>query len=183
MERWHPLPRIFAAGLAAAALVVGIDARAFAQDRSDRGGSLVGRVAKGVLLDPTTYTPAVLSYGGMRLDWDSSQVFFQHGFIERNARFTMSGLPNDLPLGYHSGNHRIVSIALDNLQTSLVNNISDRIVEEWLLAKYPDHPRLVKTIGWVERIGFASYLSYLRAGPHFKQWQQNQRLAGEMGLR
>jgi hypothetical protein len=182
MERWHPLPRWFAAGLAAAALVVCADARAFAQDGSDRGGSLIGRVAKGVLLDPTTYTPAVLSYEGMRLDWDSSQVFFQHGFIEQNGRFTMSGLPNDRPLGYRAGNRQILSIALDNLQTSLVNNVSDRIFEEWLLAKYPDHPKLVKTLGWVERIGFASYLSYLRAGPHFTQWQQNQRLAAEMGM-
>jgi hypothetical protein len=146
-------------------------------------GSLVGRIAKGVLLDPTTYTPAVLSYEGMRLDWNTSQVFFQHGFIEQNARFTMSGLPNDQPLGYHAGNREILSIALDNLQTSLVNNVGDRIFEEWLLAKYPNHPKVVKTFGWIERIGFASYLSYLRAGPHFTQWQQNQRLAGEMGLR
>jgi hypothetical protein len=110
-------------------------------------------------------------------------VFFQHGFMEQNRRFTMSGLPNDRPLGYHEGNRAILSMALANLQTSLVNNVSDRVFEEWLVAKYPDHRKLVKTLGWIERIGFASYLSYLRAGPHFQQWQRNQRLAAEMGLR
>ena len=36
-------------------------------------------VARGVLPDPTTYAPATLAYTAQRLDWKSSQVFFEHG--------------------------------------------------------------------------------------------------------
>ena len=39
----------------------------------------------------------------MRLDWDSSQIFFQHGFVERNPRYTASGLPNDVALSHAGG--------------------------------------------------------------------------------
>jgi hypothetical protein len=48
-------------------------------------------IVKRVVLDPTTYAPAVISYEGHHLDWKSSQVFFQHGFLEHSAEFTLSG--------------------------------------------------------------------------------------------
>ena len=34
-----------------------------------------------------------------------------------------------------------------------------------------------RTIGWIERISFASYLSARLSSPHFRQWQLNQELA------
>jgi hypothetical protein len=45
-------------------------------------------LAKSVALDPTTYAPAGLSYESSRMDWTTSYVFFQHGWLERNPRYT-----------------------------------------------------------------------------------------------
>jgi hypothetical protein len=42
--------------------------------------SFVPALVKSVLFDPTTYGPAIVAWESTRLDWQSSQVFFQHGF-------------------------------------------------------------------------------------------------------
>ena len=57
-------------------------------------------VARGVLLDPTTYAPALLSYEAMGHDWKTPQVLFSNGWVEQNARFTISEKTNDVPVSY-----------------------------------------------------------------------------------
>ena len=56
----------------------------------------VWSVAKSVLLDPTTYAPAAMSYTALRMDWNSSQPLFRAGYVEHNYLFTVSGRPNVL---------------------------------------------------------------------------------------
>jgi len=54
--------------------------------------------------------------------------------------------------------------------------------ERMLAQKYPEHRKLLKTLGWVERISFSSYVSYLASVNHFSQVQKNQQMAREYGL-
>src|SRR5436305_15335970 len=69
--------------------------------------SFVPDIAKRVVLDPTTYAPAVLAWTATRLDWKSSQIFFQNGFGEGNSRFTVSGRSGDIALDYGAGTRMI----------------------------------------------------------------------------
>jgi hypothetical protein len=138
-------------------------------------------VAKAVVLDPTTYMPATLSYTSLRMDWKTSQTLFQQGWLEQNSRFTVTGRPNDRPISFEAGNRQITRMALMHLQESVVNNVSTQIFERVLTEKYPQHRKLFKTLGWVERIGFASYVSYLASANHFKQSQRNMEMARERG--
>jgi len=140
-------------------------------------------VTKGVLFDPTTYTPAVLTYTSMKLDWDSSQVLFRNGWVEQNHRFTVSGRPNDIPLSYADGNRKIQQMALLHLQESVVNNLAANVFENVLAAKYPQHRKLFKVLSWMERIAFASYVSYVASSSHFKQAERNRQLAFEYGFK
>ena len=144
-------------------------------------GSSVSDVVKKVILDPTTYAPAIVAWEATRLDWQSSQIFFQNGWLERNPRFTVSGHGEDAALGYAAGNRQIFWDAFGNLQLSLVNNASERIMERLLTPRYPGHRKLIRTIGWIERGAMASYLSYLLSAAHFRQWQANEALARQLG--
>src|SRR6266481_5264604 len=92
---------------------------AIAQDREGR--SFTADVITRVILDPTSYAPAVLAYDATMRDWRTSQPFFQHGFYERNARFTINGLPNDVPVSYGAGQRIIVADAMESLKRSAVN--------------------------------------------------------------
>ncbi len=134
-----------------------------------------------VALDPTTYAPSVVAWGATRLDWQSSQTFFQHGWNEGNSRFTISGLANDRPIAYGAGNHRIMMDGIGNLRFSVLNNLSERAVERLLASRYPDHPTLLRVIGWIERSAMASYWSYRRSAVHFRQWTANGRSAERLG--
>jgi hypothetical protein len=150
-----------------------------AQDRPR--GNVVFDVAKAVVFDPTTYTPATLSYTSQRMDWKTSQTLFQQGWLEHNYRFTASGKPDDAPISFEAGNRQITRMALLHLQESVVNNVTAQIFERVLADKYPEHRKLFKSLGWVERIGFASYVSYLASVNHFKQSQRNMEMAREHG--
>lgn len=173
--------RVFALVLAlVAAVVLTYPRTASAQEPSDGG---VGSLIKGLVLDPTTYVPAVIAYDATMRDWNTSQVFFRHGYRERNARFTVSGLPNDVPVSYEVGQQRILGDALLALQVSALNNASSRILERVLVKRYPHHRRLVKTAGWIERVAFASVLSYRLSVLHYRQANQNTALAGQLGYR
>jgi hypothetical protein len=153
----------------------------FAQSEgeSSRGWDL----AKSVLMDPTTYAPATLSYTAQRMDWNSSQPLFRAGWMERNERFTVSGQPNDRPLSYADGNSKIRRMALLHLQESVINNVAANVFERMLSDKYPEHRKLFKTLSWVERIAFSSYVSYLASVNHFKQAERNQQMARQYGYR
>jgi hypothetical protein len=152
---------------------------ALAQDQPR--SNVVLDVAKAVVFDPTTYAPASFSYASQRMDWKTSQTLFQQGWLEHNRLFTVSGKPNDTPISFQEGNRQIARMALLHLQESVVNNVSAQIFERVLADKYPQHRKMFKTLGWVERIGFASYVSYLASVNHFKQSQRNVAMARERG--
>ena len=156
-------------------------AMASAQSESDT--NVVWDVTKAVVFDPTTYAPATLSYTSMKMDWDSSQTLFRHGWVEHNHRFTISGRPNDVPVSFAEGNRRIRNMALRHLQESLINNVAANVFERVLADKYPQHRKAFKVLSWVERIAFASYVSYVASANHFKQARRNRRMAVEFGYR
>jgi hypothetical protein len=151
-----------------------------AQD--SRRTSFASDLVKQVFLDPTTYAPTILAWEATRLDWQSSQVFFKHGWLESNPRFTISGRSEDTAIGYAAGNRQILRDSLSNLQLSLANNLSERITERLLVPRYPAHRKLIRAIGWIERGAIASYLSYQLSAGHFRQWQANETRAQQLGL-
>jgi hypothetical protein len=145
--------------------------------------NIVLDVAKSVLFDPTTYVPATLSYKSQRMDWDTSQVLFRAGWLEHNPRYTISGRPDDKPIGYEAGNSQIRRSALLHLQESVVNNVAAQILERALTQQHPEHRKLFKTLSWIERISFSSYVGYLASVDHFRQVQRNQETARQYGLK
>jgi hypothetical protein len=161
------------------ALMMLVASSVSAQDQ-DRA-SFVPDVVKKVIVDPTTYAPAVVAWGATRLDWQSSQIFFRNGMVEHNPRFTVSGRRDDSAIGYAAGNRQILTDAIANLRLSVVNNVSARVIERLLMPRYPNHRKLLRTIGWIERSAMASYWSYRLSADHFRQWQENQRRARQLG--
>jgi len=154
---------------------------AFAQD--EKRSNAVLDITKAVLLDPTTYTPAVLSYTSQRMDWNTSQPLFNAGWLEHNQRFTISGRPDDKPISYEAGNRQITRMALVHLQESVINNVSAQFFERALIQRYPEHRKLLKTLSWVERISFSAYVGYLASVDHFQQAQKNQEMASQLVVR
>jgi hypothetical protein len=153
---------------------------ATAQDRVER--PFIADVITRVVLDPTTYAPAALAYDATMRDWRTSQPFFQHGFHESNARFTISGLPNDVAVSYGAGQRIIFRDALESLQRSAVNNLSEQIIERLLVNKYPNHRKMIRAVGWAQRISFASFKAYQLSAPHYRQAGQNERVAAQLGF-
>src|SRR5262245_49976399 len=162
------------------ALLLFSAAGAIAQDRAER--SFSADVITRVVLDPTTYAPAALAYDATMRDWRTSQPFFQRGFYESNARFTISGLPNDVAVSYGAGRRIIRADALESLKRSAVNNFAEQIIERVLVNKYPNHRKLIRAVGWAQRISFASFKAYRLSSPHYRQASQNQRLAEQLGF-
>jgi hypothetical protein len=154
-----------------------------ASAQAETDTNLFWDVTKAVVFDPTTYAPATLSYTSMKMDWDSSQTLFRNGWVEQNHRFTVSGRPNDLPVSFADGNTKIRNMALLHLQESIINNTAANLFERVLAERYPQHRKLFKVLSWVERIAFASYVSYAASANHFKQTQRNRRLAIQYGYR
>jgi hypothetical protein len=145
--------------------------------------SFVTDVVKRVVLDPTTYAPAIISYDAIRRDWESSQPFFAAGYVERNSRYTITGYPNDVALSYDAGNRRILMDAMANLQVSLINNISFAVFERALVDRHPEHRKLIRTLGWIERISVASFVSYRFSAEHYRQAAMNDQAARQYGLK
>lgn len=150
-------------------------------DAQDEPWPFLWDVTRGVLRDPTTYAPATLAYTVQRVDWKSSQVFFDHGWLEQNPRFTVSGRPNDVAISYRAGVPIIGGRALAVMQASVVNNLAAGVVERILRARYPTHKKWVRAASWVERITFASYVSYLSSADHLRQISKNRRMKRQLG--
>lgn len=169
----------------AAALTVLAASGAFAQDHSGAsdGASLLWEAAQRVALDPTTYAPAAIVYTSQRLDWTSSQPLFRAGYVESNPRYTISGRPFDTPVSYAEGNRTIARDTAALFAKSVANNAACSIVERILIARAPKHRKLIRTLGWIERVSLASYWSYRLSKQHFQQWRANERLAREIGAR
>ena len=177
-QQWHART-VALAGLLSVALV-GLPYKVSAQ--AQERPSPVVDVIKGVVFDPTTYAPATIAYYATMRDWNTSQPFFERGAVEGNARFTVSGLPNDTPISYANGNRKILSDALVNLEVSAISNLASRAMERVLIERYPEHRKLVRTLGWVQRIGLSSYLAYSLSIQHFRQTQLNEQLARQYGF-
>jgi hypothetical protein len=143
--------------------------------------SPVRSILKQVVSDATTYAPSAFAGTAQYLDWKSSQVFFQHGSLEENPDFTVSGLSGDTPVSYGTGNWRIARSAVTNLGPSIANNAAAAIVERVLIKRYPTHRKLVRALSWVERIAFASYASYNQSAASFRQWELNNERAKQLG--
>jgi len=153
-----------------------------ASAQSENKPNLALDIAKSVLFDPTTYAQAALSYTSQRMDWNSSQALFNAGWVEHNSRFTVSGRPDDTPIGFAAGNRQIRRDALAHLQESVVNNVATAIFERALIEKHPEHRKLFRTLSWMERISFSAYVGYLASADHFRQVQKNQAMARQYGL-
>jgi hypothetical protein len=108
---------------------------------------------------------------------------FRIGFLESNPRFTISGLPFDRPVSYAEGKRTIVRDTAALFGKSLANNAACAIVERLLIARAPRHRKLIRTLGWIERISFAAYYSHRLSVRHFEQWRANERLARQLGAR
>lgn len=143
----------------------------------------LAHIVKNVVLDPTTYAPGMILYGAMRLDWESSQIFFRHGFVEHNTDYTVSGVADTAAIGRRTGNRRIAGDAARVLQLSLAHNVAARILEHELTRRYPTHRKLFRVVGRIERIAAASFLSTALSAAHVRQWRRNVRLARELGYR
>ena len=155
----------------------------FVSAQDDKRTSAFADVAKGVFFDPTTYAPALIGYHATMKDWNTSQPFFQNGFVEHNERFTVTGRPNDTALSYTVGKNQILKDAFAAFGVSAAQNATSRIVERALLQRYPEHRKVVKTIGWIQRISVASLMSYHLSAAHYRQAGINAQRAAELGLR
>lgn len=165
----------------ALALIAAMAATAGAQDgRAGDAPGLFQDVVKRVALDPTTYAPTAVVYTARQLDWSSSQSVFAFGYLEANPRYTVSGLPGDTPVSYAVGNRRIAADTVSLLGKSAANNAASAVVERFLIARAPRHRRLIRTLGWIERVSFASYWSHRLSARHFEQWRDNQRLVDQL---
>jgi hypothetical protein len=143
----------------------------------------LGDALKKAVLDPTTYIPAAIAYDATMRDWNTSQPMFRIGYLERNERYTISGRPNDRPMSYADGRRQILKDALMNVEVSLAANITSRMFERGLIQRYPHRRKLVRTLGWIQRIALASFLSYRLSEAHYRQAEENRRLATQLGLR
>ena len=167
-----------AAVIGSAAMLLLAPAVACAQEDAS---PILWDVVQKVLIDPTTYAPAVISYEAMHWDWKTSQVLFAHGWVETNPRFTISGRPKDVPVAYGEGERRIRSIASRLILYSAMNNLGAGIGERLLTARYPSRKKLIRALSWIERIGFASLVTYRNSAHHVRQASANRRLAREYG--
>jgi hypothetical protein len=149
--------------------------------REDPG--FVGDITKRLFLDPTTYAPAVIFFPSQYLDWASSQPFFRNGYMERNYDFTVSGRANDVPVSFGAGNRKIVRNTLVNFSTSVLHNAAENIFERELIERYPERRKLIRTLGWIERVAVSGYLAYYTSAPHYRQWRENERLARQLGYK
>jgi len=164
----------------AAILIVAAPVAASAQEKPP---SLFGGTLKATVIDPTTYAPSVVLYGSMMLDWNSSQPFFRHGFVEDNPRYTVNGLPHDVPLSYGAGKQQILKDALAIVPSMMVNNAASHLLERTLIRRHPEHRKALHVLGAVQRVALSAFVSYRLSANHFEQWQMNQRRASELGYR
>jgi hypothetical protein len=150
--------------------------------RSGEGSthSLLGETFTRVLKDPTTYALPPIVYTAHRLDWDSSQKLFEHGYLEANPKFTISGRVDDLPISHEAGKRRILRYSLSMIGRSALNNGISAVVERRLIDKAPHRRKLIRTLGWIERSLVTTYWSYRLTHNQVAQWRDNQRVLASL---
>jgi len=178
MTTRKPPSHIAVAFAVTSAVLMSMSSVARAQNDQDQAPSSLTQAIKFTLIDPTTYVPGIFNYQASMRDWQTSQVFFRNGFGEHSSEFTVSGLPNGIPIDYGAGRARILRDSLEIVALSAGQNVATR-----LIARHPEHRKLVRTLGWVERVGLASAMSYWYSVNHYRQAQLNQVRATQLGLR
>jgi len=172
-------PNTLALVLACVALLWSAGASAQTKEPSPSVSAIIKSVAR----DPATFAPVALKYVAMRLDWESSQIFFQHGFVEHNSRYTISGLEDDLAVSHGTGRRRLAMDSLKLLTRTVPQNFAERATEALLIRRFPQHRTLFLVAGRAARIASASYLAYSWSRPNIGQWRRNERLAAQMGFK
>jgi hypothetical protein len=69
------------------------------------------------------------------------------------------------------------------LEMSLINNVSSQIFERVLIDRFPQQRKLVRTLGWIERGAFTSFMAYHLSAQHYRQASVNQAYAQQMGFK
>jgi len=151
--------------------------------RSVEGGghSLLAEAFTRVLKDPTTYALPPIVYTAHRLDWDSSQKLFAHGYLEANPKFTLTGGIDDAPISHAAGNRRILRYSAATIGRSVLNNGICAVVERRLIDRAPQRRKLIRTLGWIERGMVTAYWSYRLTHNQVGQWKDNERVLGTLG--
>jgi hypothetical protein len=151
--------------------------------RSVEGGgqSLLAEAFTRVLKDPTTYALPPIVYTAHRLDWDSSQKLFAHGYLEANPKFTLTGSIDDVPISHAAGKRRILRYSAATIGRSVLNNGICAIVERRLIERAPHRRKLIRTLGWIERGLVTAYWSYRLTHNQVGQWMDNERVLGTLG--
>jgi hypothetical protein len=146
--------------------------------RSSRAESrpLFSETFSRVFKDPTTYALPPIVYAAHRLDWDSSQKLFAHGYLEANPKFTLTGNVDDLPISHAAGNRRILRYSASMVGRSVLNNSICAIVERRMIERHPQKRKLIRALGWIERGLVTAYWSYRLTHNQVAQWQDNERV-------
>jgi hypothetical protein len=129
-----------------------------------------------VVKDPTTYALPPIVYTAHRLDWDSSQKLFAHGYLEANPKFTLSGRVDDVPISHAAGKRRILRYSASMIGRSALNNGICALVERRLIERAPHRRKLIRTLGWIERGFVTAYWSYRLTHNQVGQWRDNERV-------
>ena len=152
-----------------------IDTRSIEGEHRSVLAEMFTRVAK----DPTTYALPPIVYTAHRLDWDSSQKLFAHGYLEANPKFTLTGRVDDVPISHAAGKRRILRYSASTIGRSVLNNSICALVERRLIDRAPHRRTLIRTLGWIERGFVTAYWSYRLTHNQVGQWRDNERvLAG-----
>jgi hypothetical protein len=133
-----------------------------------------------VVKDPTTYALPPIVYTAHRLDWDSSQKLFAHGYLEANPKFTLSGRVDDIPISHAAGKQRILRYSASMIGRSALNNGICALVEHRMIERAPQHRTLIRTLGWIERGVVTAYWSYRLTHNQVGQWLDNERVLGTL---
>jgi hypothetical protein len=84
-------------------------------------------------------------------------------------------------MSYSEGNKQLFADAVSVASLSALNNVVAHLTVDTMVVRSPQHAKLWKALGWIERTAVASSLSYVLSVQHFRQWQLNQRLALQRG--
>ena len=157
---------------------------AVASAQSDDGDSnLFWDITRSVVFDPTTYAPATLAYTSMNLRLAELSAAVPQWLGRAEPSFYGERPAERYSRQLYGRERKIRQMALLHLQESIVNNAAANIFERVLAEKYPQHRKLFKVLSWMERIAFASYVSYMASANHFKQAERNRQLAIQYGYR
>jgi hypothetical protein len=151
-----------------AVVVVLFASSAVAQEKPSLSRSLTA-----ALKDPTTWAPAGIGFVAKKLDWDSSQRLFALGSTEMNPRFTINGQSDAPPISFAAGNRIILRRTAVVAAESYTHNVIAVSIDRALQRRFPAHRRLVSTLGWIERLAFASGRAYLVSAASWRAWRTN----------